>query len=206
MKYYSQNGQDEYILNKYFRNKLHGYFIDIGAEDGIDKSNTYAFEKIGWTGLCVEASPSRFSILRKNRKCHCENVAISAECGEFDFIDIQGYGKGLSGIVKNYDKRHLKRIERETENNSQTISKQVVKVRAIPLQALLDKHNYSEIDYCSIDVEGSELSVLDSIDYSKTRIKVISVEDNYNDQRIRKFLKDRGYILDQRIGMDLIFS
>jgi hypothetical protein len=56
---YSQIGQDLEVLRKY-KNKYNGYFVDIGASDGIIYSNTYLLEKrYGWKGICVEPLPSK---------------------------------------------------------------------------------------------------------------------------------------------------
>ena len=98
MNYYSQFGQDEWLYNQFYKNKIDGVFLEIGADDGIDKSNTKFFEDLGWTGLCIEPSPDRFSKLINNRKCICENIAVFDKECEIDFLDISGWGKGLSGI------------------------------------------------------------------------------------------------------------
>lgn len=57
MEYYSQVGQDRWVIN-YFGENYKGFFIDIGAYDGISISNTYALEKLGWKGICVDANIS----------------------------------------------------------------------------------------------------------------------------------------------------
>ena len=58
MRSYSQYGQDDYVRERLLPGP-HGYFVDIGADDGVDRNNTYAFELTGWTGLCIEPSPVR---------------------------------------------------------------------------------------------------------------------------------------------------
>ena len=64
MKFYSQYKQDEWLYNNHFKNKKNGTFLEIGADDGIDKSNTKFFEDLGWVGMCIEASPKRFKLLK----------------------------------------------------------------------------------------------------------------------------------------------
>ena len=71
MKFYSQYKQDEWLYNNHFKNKKNGTFLEIGADDGIDKSNTKFFEDLGWVGMCIEASPKRFKLLKNNRNCIC---------------------------------------------------------------------------------------------------------------------------------------
>jgi len=65
--YFSQNGQDEFFLEELFVGQDSGFFVDIGANDGVTFSNTYALERKGWRGLCVEPHPDVFEQLRRNR-------------------------------------------------------------------------------------------------------------------------------------------
>ena len=159
-KYYSQYEQDRIIHREFFLDKKEGFFLEAGADDGIDKSNTKFFEDIGWDGICIEPSRDRFKKLVKNRKCICVNKAISTSKGTEEFLDIIGYGKGLSGLTKNYDSRHLVRINSETRN-SETVDKKTIQVESLPLSEILKIHNISNIDYLSLDVEGSEKEVLE---------------------------------------------
>ena len=67
MSYYSQAGQDEWVVN-FFKSKKNGFFLDIGAHNGIYINNTYYLEKnLEWTGLCIEANPIIFEELRNKR-------------------------------------------------------------------------------------------------------------------------------------------
>ena len=92
MKYYSQYGQDAFLYNKIFAYKAgNGIFIDVGAYDGITFSNTYLFEKLGWTGICIEPDPSSFEVLKKTRNCILENCAISDVEREEDFYKLSGF-------------------------------------------------------------------------------------------------------------------
>ena len=112
-----QYDQDRWLYENFYQKKREGIFVEIGSDDGIDKSNTYFFEKnSNWTGLCVEPSPERLKLLRHNRSSHCEEFAIANGSGEVGFLDVSGWGKGLSSIVKNYAPNHVERIERELEH------------------------------------------------------------------------------------------
>ena len=66
MKFYSQSGQDKFCYENFFKNKKEGVFVEIGCLNGIKFSNTFVFEKMGWKGICVEASPSNFELLKNN--------------------------------------------------------------------------------------------------------------------------------------------
>ena len=198
--------QDQFVRETFFPEQDRGVFLDIGADDGVDRNNTLFFEQRGWTGICIEPSPSRFAALARNRCAECLNVAISATPGEVDFLDITGWGKGLSGIVRNYDPRHLERIEIETTENPLTASKQVVRVPAVTLGSILSARGWRHVDYCSIDVEGSELDVLKSVDLSVVTFSVITVEDNYRNPALRAALEPHGYRLVATLGQDLVFA
>lgn len=200
--YYSQIKQDEFIDN-FFKGKRNGIFIDVGANDGILLSNTYFFEKEkNWTGICIEPRMDEYLKLTQNRKCLCINSAISDCDGTKDFLEIVGHASMLSGLKENYDVKHLKRMHDEIQSGGfcNTIQMQVTR-----LQSILDKYNVYDIDYCSIDVEGAELDVIKSIDFSKTQIKIFTIENNYNTDEVRNYLKNYNYILYKQLEIDDIF-
>ncbi len=205
MKSYSQNKQDILVYEKFFKSTPNGFFIEIGADDGVHNSNTLLFEKLGWKGICIEPSPRRYKSLQKNRGCWTENVAISNKSGSVDFLDIIGYGKGLSGIIAKYNNEHQLRIEDETSANPLTESKSVIKVKTVPFEEIASKYKITEIDYCSIDVEGGEMDILSSIDFEKIFIKTLTVEDNYNNPELRELVCRNGFIVYGKIGADILF-
>ena len=65
IEYESQCGQDKFLIQKVFKRKKRGYFVDVGAHDGIYISNTRAFEVgLDWTGICIEPSRASSSAVR----------------------------------------------------------------------------------------------------------------------------------------------
>ncbi len=87
--YYSQvtHEQDKYLNENVFKNKKNGVFIDIGAYNGVDLSNTFFFEKeLNWSGICFEPIKDAFELLCKNRKCKCINACVSDKDGEVSFL------------------------------------------------------------------------------------------------------------------------
>jgi FkbM family methyltransferase len=180
---YSQIGQDINVIN-YFKHKENGYFIDIGATNGIDINNTYLLEKkYGWNGICIEPQSSYWSDLKKNRKCYVDNSMLYSDEGiECDFSE----AGVLGGITKHIDKH----IQSKKSNQVKMISN--------TLNNILNKYNApTSIDYMSLDTEGSELEILKGLDFDKYKIKYINVEHNYIEPRrseIRKLLESKGYI------------
>lgn len=92
---------------------------------------------------------------------------------------------------------------RELNNKSY----EIIKMDMVTLQQLCDKHNISKVDYLSLDVEGSELKVLEGIDYAKLDIELIGVEINYKDDetKIYNILNKNGYTFITKCG-DYFFA
>lgn len=201
--YVSQLGQDRFI-DEYFEKKEGLVFLDIGAHDGKTISNTFFLEKERkWTGICIEAQPSTFQELKDNRKCICVNVAISDFEGETDFTFVEGYANMLSGISNDYHETHMNRLKGEVNHYGGSISTITVPVKK--LQTILNEHKISDIDFCSIDTEGSEFNIVKSIDFDKTNIKVFIIENNYKEKNIQDFLETKGYVLHSKLEWDDIF-
>jgi FkbM family methyltransferase len=179
---HSQFGQD-IVVAEFFQMRRDGYFIELGAYDGVDLSNTYSLEKeLGWSGICIEALPDMFALLEKNRACICVQSAVYSEGGlEFEFSD----DKYLSGITQHIDK-HMEAIEFPK-----------IKVQTRTLTDIMDEHNMpSYIEYLSLDTEGSELEILRGIDWSRYSFGYINIEHNFVEPRrkeMREFLESRGY-------------
>lgn len=175
--YYSQYKQDEFLHKNFFINKIDGFFVDIGAHDGITLSNSKFFEELGWNGICVEPIPSVFQKLINNRKCKCINAAISDKNEEIDFLICEGYTEMLSGILDKYNPIHLSRLNNEIHIYGG--KKEIIKVKSMRLEDIVS-HN-QKIDILSIDTEGSEYDILKSINFEKYEIDFIVFENPYFD-------------------------
>lgn len=204
MEYYSQIGQDRYLNETVFKGKTDGFFVDIGAHNGITFSNSYFFETWkNWRGICVEPLPDVFRELKASRKCICIEGAIWPEAGYKEFLSLEGYSEMLSGLVDEYDPRHIERIKLEQQLYGGTSI--TIRVNTFPLQSVLDAHAVVDIDFCSIDTEGSELSVLKSIDFSKVNIHCLVIENGYQQTLARDYLSLYGYSLVKKLDWDDVF-
>lgn len=202
-KFYSQFQQDQYVYENFFKNKQNGIFVDIGAHDGITLNNTYFFEKsLGWTGICVEPIPDVYKRLKKNRSCLCIQGCIYDKRESVPFLKISGWAEMLSGIVENYDPQHINRIQKEIEMNGGQST--VINMKCYNLTKLLLDNHIQHVDYLSIDTEGGELGILQSIDFSRIDIDVIEVENNYG-QPFQAFLEPKGYKKVCELGPDEIY-
>lgn len=192
MTFYSQHGQDQFLDEHIFRGKKNGVFVEVGAHNGEAFSNTCFLERErGWTGILFEPIPKCYQDLLTKRNCLSMNVCVSDREGEEEFLVTEGYTEMLSGIVRTYDPAHLQRINNELVEYGG--SKKTIKVSSVLLDKTLVYHGLTKVDYCSIDTEGSELKILQSIDFSKVSISCFTVENNYTDNQIEAFLKSKGY-------------
>jgi len=200
--FFSQEGQD-LILSTYF-SKKNGYFVDIGAYDGISISNTYYFEKVlGWKGIAIEPNPEIFSKLTKNRTCECINACISDKDEKNEFLLIKGHSEMLSGIINKYHSRHLRRIEREKLKFANKAEK--ITVNCYTLQNLLNIRDIKEVDILSIDTEGGEFDIINAFDFKKISINAVVIENPYSDWRIWDKLYNEGFICVARTCGDEIY-
>jgi FkbM family methyltransferase len=183
--YHSQLGQDLFVLET-LKQKKNGFFIEIGAGNGKYLSNTYLLEReYDWDGILVEPNKSSFKDCTNLRHCKVINKLIlnskmatvlfhEKRIGEFSFSE--GYGNNNSNdVIDSYE------------------------IEAIRFEEIFrDFSSIPDIDFLSIDTEGSEVEILSSIDFSKYRPNIICIEHNYvktNRVYIKNFLKSNGYII-----------
>jgi FkbM family methyltransferase len=185
---FSQLNQDLNVL-KFYNNKTNGFFIEIGASDGITLSNTYLLEKeYKWKGICVEPIPKQFQLLCKNRpNSSCSDYAVYNESGKMVTFDIANDSDLFSGISNNID------LFTELVNSNKT----QILVNTITLNDLLEKYNApSFIDYLSLDTEGTEYEILKCVDFKKYKFGLIDIEHNFIEPKrsiIRNLLISNGY-------------
>lgn len=200
----SQFGQDEYLDQTIFNNKRFGFFVDVGAYDGVTLSNTLFFEKHRqWKGICIEPLPHAYEKLVQQRPSaiHIQGCAYNTN----DFITFQRiHGpEMLSGIVDTYHEKHNHRIAQEIRDSQGSFEN--ITVPCFTLEYILDKHNIKHVDYMSIDTEGSELQVIQGINFNKVTIDVIDVENNYNETHVKQYLEQHGYRLHHKLNIDDIY-
>jgi FkbM family methyltransferase len=167
--------------------KRGGYFVEVGAADGVKLSNTYYLETVaGWTGLLAEPNP-RFAEPLKRRSCQVSNLCVSSRTGQR--LPFMAVGKGelsrLAGINPGdgHEQRRLADF-------------QEVEVETITLNDLLVRHDAPRrIDYLSVDTEGAELDILRAFDFDRWDVRAITVEHNFTPAReaLHELLTANGY-------------
>lgn len=192
----SQLAQDLQVV-EFYKQKQNGYFVEIGASDGISLSNTHLLEKgYNWKGICVEPLPNEFTKLKKNRSAICCNKAIyntSERIVKFVIKDCSL----CSGILEALDESvKIDNVVYKRGANDDVHS--VIDVTTITLNDLLLSSGAPHfIEYLSLDTEGSELEVLKSVDLNTYTFGIIDVEHNYVEPRrtqIRELLERNNYM------------
>jgi len=185
----SQAKQDLFVLFE-LGFKRDGFFVEFGATNGVELSNTYILEKhFGWSGILAEPANTWWHDLRNNRHCHIEQVCVWKTSGEqLEFNELEDGSRGLS-TINSFSGSDLHASARKNGK--------LKLVKSISLVDLLDKYDSPrEIDYLSIDTEGSEYEILKEFNFNKYIFRVITVEHNYMParQRLNDLLIGAGYI------------
>lgn len=167
--------------------KTGGYFVEIGAGDGMNLSNTYYLEtQLGWTGLLAEAAKGFHGPLRANRRCTIDERCVWSATDEELVFNETPY-------------RELSTIDSLSAADSHGASREAgsrYPVKTVTLNDLLAGAGApSTIDYLSIDTEGSEFEILSAFDFSRFDVRLITVEHNFtaNRQRIFDLLTAQGF-------------
>jgi FkbM family methyltransferase len=185
----SQISQDVFVLLETIaRGKVNsGFFVEFGAADGITLSNTLLLEKkFGWNGILAEPAVTWHQRLLNNRECKVDFRCVHSISGvKLSFEETTDALFSTQNSYLSTDLHH--ELRREGTSYS---------VESVSLNDLLSHHNSPiNIDYMSIDTEGSELEILSNFDFSKYRIRVITVEHNFGENRseINGLLLSKGY-------------
>jgi len=184
----SQLGQDLWVLEK-TGYKRGGFFVEFGATDGVLLSNTWLLEReFGWQGICAEPNPKFFELLKQNRRCQVSDQYIGRETGmtvEFILADAYGGSQEFADKDEHKDKR-----------DAYAAVGHVATFTSISLDDFLQQHLAPcDIDYISIDTEGSEYDLLSRFPFEKWNIHLLTIEHNFTDQRemICQLLEAHGY-------------
>jgi FkbM family methyltransferase len=197
--YKSQSGEDR-LLEGLFRHKKTGFYVEVGAFDGIEMSNSVRFEELGWQGILVEADPELAEECRRNRpKAIVENCAAvsPAQRGSMTFEVVKN-NRGLSSLGLN--SADLDRVRAWT--GGEEVER--IAVAARTMDEILESHDVGEIDFVTIDVEGYEWDVLQGFKLSRWRPQVIILERNRTlpDSRIMRRLHSEGYRYTRTTGVN----
>ncbi|PVE21806.1 methyltransferase [Microvirga sp. KLBC 81] len=166
-----------------------GYFVEFGATNGLVNSNTWLLEKkYGWKGILVEPNPVWHSDLASIRSSVIDHRCVSSSTGKtVTFLTTDDADPELSSIAEFASGDHFADVRARGVG---------ISVATVSLNDLLLEYGAPyQIDYISIDTEGSEYDILSHFDFSKHVFSLISVEQNKKaEAKIEALLARNGYV------------
>ena len=208
--YFSFSGVDV-IIENIFREKMNGFYIDVGCQHPIKNNNTYLLYKKGWKGINIDLDSDNINLFNIARpKDDNINIAVSNKVGESDLFFY-------------HKKSPINTIDKKTSDFQKADVSEIKKVKTTSLTNIINSSKYknNKIDLLTIDVEGHETQVLKGFDFNLYKPNVIVVEyldlsvkklevKNLDIEKILKtelynFLTSKNYILANCIYSDLIF-
>jgi len=184
---YSQGREDLTLTHRYFCGKRRGTFVEIGALDGIWGTNTKFLEDaMGWRGALIEGNPANSVKLVKNRpRNKIFEMAVCQEgVGTLSFLGDAG---GVGGAINTMAKSHQNQWNRAAKMHT---------VPCKPLGSILREARMRHVDLFSLDVEGAELAVLETMDWEIPVCIWVVELDGQNaakDEKVRQLLLKKGY-------------
>ena len=179
----SQFTQDAFLYMNFFEGKRNGVYLDIGANDPEQLSNTFFFEKcLGWTGVCMEPHPMYAARWKTQRRCkHLPNCAWK----ENKLMTFAGGNTGGT-MMKGSGSWQA---------------------QCITLDSMLTQQGIQKIDLVSLDIEGAEIEMLSVFPFHKYDIDVWIVETFWLDHRtIDKIFMDAGYAKVAQLSIDSVYK
>jgi FkbM family methyltransferase len=207
LEFFGLNGIDRKVDS--ILNKCSGYYVELGANDGVNQSNTLFFERFkNWNGVLIEPHPQTFERLKRNRSNR--NFFKNAACVSSDF-DQNIVEMAFSHLMTTT-------LEVETDLEDQITHAQKGSrfwrgrvynffAPALTLSEILDEAKApNRIDFLSLDVEGAELEVLKGLDHKKYRFDLICIESR-DYFRVNEYLIKYDYRLLSKISShDYLFK
>jgi len=173
------------FLDAIWKDRPAGFYVEIGAWNGYKKNSTIILENLGWDGVCIEPTPESFEQLIKSRKARCLNVAVYNTNGTAEFASFKN-DPATNGIIETHSPAHKAKYDQD-QTKFITVETRDWKSLELP----------SHIDYLQIDTEGSELKILDCIDWTQQTISYICLEDNESvngDRSYYQYMSKLGYV------------
>lgn len=182
----SQLGQELFVMLE-LGFPTNGFFVEFGATNGIDLSNTYLLEtRYTWKGILVEPAVQWHAALLRNRSAIVDTRCVWNRTGEtLQFLDAT---VGSASTIERFRNTDCHAEVRE--------SGRVYPVETVSLGQLLSDHGAPPIiDYMSVDTEGSEFDILKAFDFEAYAVRIMTIEHNYTPARekIHKLLTSRGF-------------
>lgn len=194
--FHGQDLEDKLIFEYFFRDTLHGTFMEMGALDGHRYSNTLFFEHYrGWNGLLVEPQPNLFSKVVQHRRASFAINGVACVDNDTPSIPIMGVDNVMDGP---YSRSFNAMLDGELSTKTsgsfrQRFGSSYSMAPCFNLTSMLLSINMTHIDFFSLDVEGAELVVLQSLNLEAIQIDVLLMEVNSRTPAANQLLFAQGY-------------
>ena len=204
-KYTSRGSIDEKLISKIERKK-NGFFLEVGAYNGISESISLRFEKeLDWSGILIEPNPLHFKFLKKNRK---KNICLNYICLSENYLNKELYIKNLNQMSYIVDKENNFHFNNYPKNKIDILAKEsisgnfeLLKCKVNTLKNIFFEKNIKKINLAIIDVEGSELELLAGIDFEEIYIEYFCIE-TYNFEKLNNFMKLKNFKFIKKLHQD----
>ncbi|MEI6075391.1 MAG: FkbM family methyltransferase [Verrucomicrobiota bacterium] len=181
---------EKQLVWEFFGRKREGVFVEVGANDPHEGSQTWLLEKNGWQGVLVEPQAALCEKLRRERKnAQVFQVACSGPDKEGEASLHIAAHDGISTLEPQADSHGIEFVGTE-------------RVKTITLDKVLSEAGLAKIDFLSLDVEGYEIEVMRGFDFQKYQPSLILIEDGVRNLEKHRFLKRQGYRLVKRTSLN----
>ena len=184
---------EDIFINRLFKNIEKGVYVDVGCYHPFKGSLTAKLYKKNWSGINIDISKTSIDLFKIVRKKDINlNLAISNFDGKTFYYENSPINQQNSLIKKN-------------------VKQSKIEIQCSSLNSILRKYNFDHFDYLNVDVEGSELKVIEGIDLKKYHPTLITIENNdllpvdYFKSEIYKLLIDNNYVFINKIGVTNFF-
>lgn len=187
---FSQEGED-LILARIFEDQPRGFYVDVGAHHPRRFSNTELLYRRGWRGMNIDAAPGSMRAFKRLR-----SRDINLEVGVAATSETRPFYVFNEPALNTFDAERAKEIEKPPYK---VVS--VENVRCAPLSELLREHRIDRLDLLTVDAEGYDFQVLQTLDWTATRPRVVLTEQFSTDvaqlltSERHAFLAERDYQL-----------
>ena len=217
--YYNKYSKQSYslsnvdlIVDRLFKNKEKGIYIDVGCNHPIKYNNTYLLHKRGWVGINVDLDKESIIEFNKFRK------------SDFNYQAVVSSSYNLKEIFFYHNRSTINTIDKKIALSREPMVKEIIKAKSITLNEIIEISPFKKekINFLSIDIENHEYEALKNFDFNKYKIDVIVTEclefstskkpEIYNQSinyiqntKLYKLLENNNYELINWVNSDLVF-
>lgn len=201
-KNYSQWGEDLEIIN-FFKDKIKGFYLDIGCFHPVMYSNTCLLFNKGWHGVNIDMNPTSidlFNIIRPKDINICAALDNKSK-------KIHAYFDDPFSPINTIDKNFYEKSKHVFKNH------QMVEIHSKEINDILVENEIKEaIDFLNIDIEGLDYEILRQIDLNAYKVKLIAIETHHVDgkkssdcDKINTHLLNFGYEIFKKLGPTTLY-